>query len=82
MGEKMIGGAEIFAGQIFLNRGKERCPERFADLLVGVEDDGASGGLGFCHGGEGWKREKREERYVTKKISSAEWTTRAHDKYL
>ena len=53
MGEKMVGGAEIFAGQIFLNRGKKRCPKRFAYLPVGVEDDGASGGLGFCHGGEG-----------------------------
>ena len=65
MGEKMVGGTEIFAGEIFLNRGKERCPERFADLPVGVEDDGAFGGLGFCHGGDGLKREKCEENKVT-----------------
>ena len=65
MGEKMVGSTEIFAGEIFLNRSKERCPERFADLPVGVEDDGASGSLGFGDGGESWKREKREESQVT-----------------
>jgi hypothetical protein len=38
--------------------------------------------LGFRHGREGRKREKREESQITRKITPAGWATRAHYKYL